>query len=75
MATTETLSSVKCVCKLEDGETASGSIRTVNVNLGTLSPSSWDADKAMRIAGALTNVFSKTIYSVVKSTDAVLEDE
>lgn len=64
MAVTEQMIKNQCNIKLNNGTGADGTVQTVNVSLGTLSASGWDAQKAMTIAEALGRCFTKTIYDV-----------
>lgn len=66
----EVVDSVKGTIKLDDGTTATGAKRTVNVSLGKLKASAWDPDKALAIVDKLENVFDKAVYRVMKVTEA-----
>lgn len=61
---------------LNNGLDASGNITTVNVSLGTLADSGWDAAKAYTIMEAIEACLTKTIYQKrhVYTTELV-EDE
>lgn len=75
MAWVDTPDTSKWVQKLNNGSTATGSVATVNVNMGALEYSRWDPDKAGAILEALDNVVSKTIYRSVRTVDYLLESQ
>lgn len=64
MAITETMVGNKCNVLLNNGTSASGSVQTVTISLGTLAASTWDATKAMAVIEDLSDVLSKSVYSV-----------
>jgi len=64
MAVTETMIKNQCNMKLNNGTDSEGNVKTVNVSLGTLSDSGWDAAKAYACANAIEACLSKTIYQV-----------
>lgn len=69
MAWQETVVSAKLTAKLDDGTTATGTTRTVNVSMGTLNPSAWDLDKAGAIILALRPCLNKTLVQVIHGVD------
>lgn len=69
---TETTTSIRCSIKLNDGTTEAGNVKTVSVNLATLNPETWNADKAINIANAASPIFSKSIYIVSKTATSTL---
>ena len=66
MATT-TLRKVSVTIKLDDGEDSQGNPKTVSVSLGSLNKDTFDADKVIAIAGALSSCLSKTIVEIDKT--------
>lgn len=64
MAVNETVKSVVGRLLLDDGTTASGNVRTVNVSMGTLNPDNWDPEKAFTICTLIGQCLSKTLYEV-----------
>lgn len=75
MAVIETLNSMKGVLKLNDGSTATGSIKTVNLSMGKMAKNGWDNQKVMNIAAAMSPLLSKSVYRIVKTAESDLEDE
>lgn len=69
-AITETPTKEAIQIKLNDGSSG-GVIKTVNVNLGSLSVSGYDSQKVMNIIEYLAPCLSKTVYSVshVRTSD------
>lgn len=67
-----TVSSVKVSCKLNNGTSASGAIKTVSVGIGTLSVSGYDQSKAYAVALALSYCLNKTLVSVYELQSATL---
>lgn len=68
MAVEETLYKNAMTIKLNNGTDSSGNIQTVDTTLGsTLSPSSWDAEKAWAIRSALLNVLSLEPYGTYRT--------
>ena len=57
-----TLEKQQAYLRLNNGTSASGTIQTVSVSLGTLNASNWDADKALAVADKLEACLTKTIY-------------
>ena len=77
MAWLESASSMSFALKLNDGQTATGGVKTVNVNMGALNKDAWDLQKAGAIVSALNSaqVFSKAIYDVTHTTVNSMEAE
>ena len=74
MAVTETVTRTAVVIKLDSGQTTStGQTKTVNVNLGSLSPARYDADKVMSIVNLLIPCFEYSYVGAIKTTTASLE--
>lgn len=61
------LQSVKVNAKLDDGTTSSGNPKTVNLSLGSLNKTTFNADKALAIVSALGPVLDKSVDSVEKT--------
>lgn len=74
MAVTETVTKNVCTLKLNNGTSASGTIQTVNVGLGSLNgnPGYWDAQKALNIALLLEKCLIKTIHRVEHAATTTL---
>lgn len=64
MAIQETKEKEACTIKLNMSVSESGTVKTANVSLGSLSANNWDAQKAYNIVEALAPLFSKAVYSV-----------
>lgn len=64
MPATVTREKVQFKINLDNGTTATGDVKTVSVNLGTLSTTNYDVDKAIAIANLLEPCLTKTIYSL-----------
>lgn len=73
---TSTLVKVLVKMNLNNGTDSQGNVKTVSVNLGSLNPTTYDADKALAIADKLEDILSKTIVSVneVKTATIQLSD-
>lgn len=74
MSWSEAPSGSKWTQKLHDGQTATGAVRTVNVNMGSLNVSTWDVNKAGNIVEALAPLLDKSIYKSVRSVDYTLDE-
>lgn len=61
MAITETMYKNTCRMALNDGTDSEGNVKSVNVSLGTMSDSGWDASKAYAIADAIESCLTKTV--------------
>ena len=66
MAIDETVAKISVNVKLNNGTTASGSVKTVSVNLGNLKTTGFNAQKAMNVIDALTPCLDKAVYEVQK---------
>jgi len=75
MAVIQTVTSLKGTLKLDAGTTASGTVRTVNVSMGTMSKEGYDADKWMAVVARMSNVLDKSVFRIVKTEETDLEDE
>lgn len=77
MAWIENTSSMAFALKLNDGSTATGGVKTVNVNMGKLNKDAWDLQKAGAIVSALNSaqIFTKAIYDVLHTTVNSMEAE
>lgn len=74
MAITETMIANKCNMLLNNGTDSSGNVKTVNVSLGSLSDSGWDATKAMTVIETLSACLSKSLYDVQHIVTNRIED-
>ena len=63
MATT-TLEKVAVKMNLNNGTDSQGNVKTVSVNLGSINPSTYDADKVLAITDKIEDILTKTIVSV-----------
>ena len=75
MAVTSTLEKAVVKMLLNNGTDASGNVKTVSVNLGSLSPTGYDDTKAMAVVTAVAACLSKTLYSVQKQMTYTMEAE
>lgn len=62
----------KATMKLQNGTDASGNVKTVSLNLGSLDVANWDANKAMAIMTALQPCLSKTIYTRTTTEESMM---
>lgn len=70
---TSTLVKVLVKMNLNNGTDSQGNVKTVSVNLGSLNPTTYDADKALAIADKLEDILSKTIVSVNEVKTATIQ--
>lgn len=70
---TSTLVKVLVKMNLNNGTDSQGNVKTVSVNLGSLNPTTYDADKALAIADKLEDILSKTIVSVSEVKTATIQ--
>ncbi len=75
MAVTSTLKKVSVNVKLDNGTDSLGNVKTVSVNLGTLSVQNFDAAKAMAIVNLLDRCLVKEVYSVEKVEVSTMVEE
>lgn len=77
MAISETITSQTAQIRLNNGQTTTGAVKTVNVSIGTLNdnPATWDAQKAINIVDALSPIFDRTMYRVTRTAVYDLVDE
>ena len=61
--------------KLDNGTDEKGNVRTVNLGLGNLSLSGFDAEKAMAVVDLIKPCLCHTVYSVEKVEVSELEEE
>ena len=53
-----------------------GEVRTVGVNLGSINPAAYDADKALAVTKKVKNCLTKALYSVTEvRTSTISESE
>lgn len=74
-----TLNNISVVLKLNNGTTASGGIKTVNLKLGgssqAINMTAYNADlsssraKALALAGAIEDCLIKSVYMITETTD------
>ena len=61
--------------KLNNGTTESGTVKTLNVSLGTLNLSAFDASKVFAIAALLEPCLDRAIHRIEKTDTSRIEDE
>ena len=74
MAVTTKVTKVVVAMKLDNGTTASGTVKTVSVPFGSLNKAEFDAEKVMNIVGLLAQMFSKSLYTVQRTETSELEE-
>lgn len=72
MAVVLTPKSRKATIKLANGTDSSGNVKTVNLNLGSLSVATWNADKAMAIINAITPCLTKTLHQSTTTEESIM---
>ncbi len=75
MAVSETTEKEQCTMLLNNGRDEHGNVKTVRVNLGSLSREGWDAAKAVAVTNALSSCFSKTLYEVNHIRTSTITEE
>lgn len=78
MAVTSTVDSNSVVFKLNAGTSASGTMKTVNVNLTGIKKTAIteeDKQKVLNIVGSFANVFEYPVVSTQVTTRLILEEE
>ncbi len=74
MAVTARLDKIAAKMNLNNGLDAQGNVKTVGVNLGSLNPETYDADKVMAIVEGLTPCLTKSVVSVQEVRTSTLID-
>ena len=64
---TDILQSVKVAVNLNNGTDSQGNTKTVAISMGSLNKSTFDADKALAIVGAMGPVLDKSVEHVSKT--------
>ncbi len=64
MPATVTRDKVQFKINLDNGTDALGNVKTVSINLGNLSNTGYNVDKALAITDLLEPILTKTIYSL-----------
>ena len=72
MAVNAALQSVKVTIKVNNGYKESGEVKTANINLGSISKTNYDADKAYAITQAIAPCLAKALDSVVETKTSTL---
>lgn len=62
----------KATIKLANGTDSSGNVKTVNLNLGSLSVATWNADKAMAIINAIVPCLTKTLHQSTTTEENIM---
>lgn len=75
MAVVTQLENIAVKMLLNNGTDAQGNTKTVSVNLGSLSPTGYDATKVLAVVDAVENCLSKTISAVQEVRTSLLSDE
>ena len=75
MAVITTPKKVSVNVKLDNGTDDKGNVRTVNLSLGNLSLSGFDAAKAMAVVNLIKPCLCHTVYNVEKVEVSDLEEE
>lgn len=68
----ETAKKISVSFRLNNGTDSEGAIKTIGLNLGTLSVANYDDAKMLAIKELLAPCLSKTIYSTEKTTVSVV---
>jgi len=72
MAVVSDLSLVSVVCKLNNGTTDNGQLKTLDLSLGKMDIDRYDDDKAMAIVNLLRPCLAKDVVEVRKVAVSVL---
>ena len=75
MAVTTTQTKVSVSIKLNADVSETGKVTTKSVNLGSLKPNAFDAQKAMNIVKLLEPCFDYALYQVQNTVVNTLEEE
>mgnify|MGYP006916030777 CR=1 FL=1 len=75
MAVNASLDKVSVNVLLNNGQTATGNVSTLSVNLGTLSTTGYDDQKAMNIVSMLGDCLSKPVYTTKRVNVYTLVEE
>ena len=75
MAAFEQDESIRVQMMLNNGTTQTGQIKTVAVSLGKISLTNYNADKAINIADAVSDVLAKALTQVRKTKVSSLMSE
>lgn len=75
MAITENVTKQAITMKLNNGYDAQGNIKTVNLGLGSLSATGYNAQKALNIVEDLTACLSKSVVEVQHVQTSTLIDD
>ena len=76
MAVTSTLEKIAVRMNLNNGTDAqTGEVKTVSVNLGSLNPTAYNAQKVMNIVEVLAPCLTKSVVSVQEVRTSTLTDD
>ena len=67
-----TVKSIRVSILLDNGTDSQGNVKTVNVQLGNMSETNFDDDKALAVVSALAPCLRKTVISVEKTEVSTL---
>lgn len=78
MAVTSTIDSNSITIKLNGGTSASGTVKTINVNLTGIKKTAFtdeDKQKVLNIVDAISETLEYPVFSTQITTKAILEDD
>ncbi|MBQ9388579.1 MAG: hypothetical protein IJR27_03890 [Synergistaceae bacterium] len=67
-----TVKKVSVSVRLDNGTDSQGNVKTVNIQLGNMSETNFDDDKALAVVSVLGPCLSKTVVSVEKTEVSTL---
>lgn len=69
MAAVEKLDKLTCRIQVQIGQTASGSVKTANVNIANVSKTGYTADEFLALCGLIEPILAQTawVYQAVKT--------
>ena len=65
---------MKVYLKLRNGYSADGSVNTISINMGSMSLSNFDVNKAFAIAALLEPCLDRAIYRIEKVETSTIEN-
>ncbi len=66
MAARTVVESISVYLRINNGTTTTGQVKTLPISIGKLNKSTFDADKALAIAGLIEECITKSVYEVQK---------
>lgn len=70
MPATATTIKIAYNLKLNNGESSTGAVKTLNLSLGAINKDTADDDKALALADLIEAALTKSVYMVQKQTTA-----